>query len=231
MKSDARTRARLLEAAFRLFGERGLRDVTVRAICQEAGANLAAVNYHFGDKLGLYREVLHTAIAAMRETTDLAREAGRGRPPEEQLRVFVRLFLERILGPGADAVHRLVQREVNQPTPALDAIVEQAVRPRVEYLSGVIAALIGCDPKDERVLRCVASVQSQAVAYFPNPITARLGFMTKPTPAAIAAAADHVARFSIGGIRAVGGGARSAPRPGSARRTAGNGRRAGKRIG
>lgn len=204
MTSDTRTRARILESALRLFGERGLREVTVREICQDAGANLAAVNYHFGDKLGLYRETLQTAIDAMRETTELAREAGRGKAPEEQLRAFVTLFLARILGPGGERVHRLVQRELNEPTPALDAIVEQAVRPRVEYLSGVIAALIGCDPADERVLRCAASVQSQAVAYFPNPITAKLGFATKPTPASIARAADHVATFSIAGVRAVG---------------------------
>ena len=74
---------------------------------------------------------------------------------------------------------------MNDPTPALDALVEQGVRPRVEYLSGVIARIIGCDPRDERVLRCVASVQAQAVAYFPNPIAARLGFAFEPTPAQI----------------------------------------------
>jgi TetR/AcrR family transcriptional regulator, regulator of cefoperazone and chloramphenicol sensitivity len=204
VKADARTRARILEAAFRLFGERGLKQVTVRQICQEADANLAAVNYHFGDKLGLYREVLQQAIDAMRETTEVARTAGKGRPPEEQLRRFIGVFLERILGPGGNGVHRLIQREMNEPTPALDALVEQAVRPRIEYLSGVIAALIGCPPGDERVLRCVASVQSQAVAYFPNPITARLGFMKKPTRAHIERTADHIATFSIAGVRAVG---------------------------
>jgi AcrR family transcriptional regulator len=206
VKGDARTRARILETAFRLFGERGLKQVTVREICQEAEANVAAVNYHFGDKLGLYREVLQSAIDGMRDTTEIAREAGRGRPPAEQLRRFVEVFLQRILSPGSDRVHRLLQREMNDPTPALDALVEQAVRPRVEYLSGVIAALIGCDPRDERVLRCVASVQSQAVAYFPNPIAVRLGFVVKPTPAYIAKAADHIATFSIAGVRAVGGG-------------------------
>ena len=53
---------------------------------------------------------------------------------------------------------------MNDPTPALDALVEQGVRPRVEYLSGLIAEIIGCDPADQRVLRCVASVQAQTSA-------------------------------------------------------------------
>ena len=61
---------------------------------------MAAVNYHFGDKLGLYREVLQGAIDAMRETNDAAREAGTGQPPEEQLRRYIGVFLHRVLRPG-----------------------------------------------------------------------------------------------------------------------------------
>jgi len=55
------------------------------------------------------------------------------------------------------------------------------------------------------VLRCVASVQSQVVAYFPNPIAIRLGMRFDPTPAQIDAAARHIAAFSVAGVRAVGG--------------------------
>ena len=77
------------------------------------------------------------------------------------------------------------------------------MRPRIEYLSGVIAQILGCDPRDERVLRCVASIQSQLVAYLPNPIAARLGMRFDPTPAQIDEAAQHIADFSIAGVRAV----------------------------
>jgi AcrR family transcriptional regulator len=201
-KADAETRARLLATAQRLFGERGFKAVTVRDICAAAKANVAAVNYHFGDKLGLYREVLQTAVDAMRETTEAAREGGQGRSPEEQLRVFVHVFMHRALA-GGHAVHRLIAREMSDPTPALDVLVEQGLRPRIEYLSGVIAELIGCDARDTRVLRCVASVQSQVVAYFPNPIAARLGMRLDPTAGQIDAAARHIAAFSVAGVRAI----------------------------
>ena len=209
MKADAETRERVLQAAQRLFGERGLRHVTVREICAAAEANVAAVNYHFGDKLGLYREVLQTAIDGMRGTNEEAQRAGAGRPPEEQLRLYVGIFLRRLLRPENAAVHRLIQREINDPTPALDVLVEQGVRPRVLYLSGVIARILECDPRDPRVLRCVASVQAQSMSYLPNPIAARLGLVFRPTPAAIAAAAEHIATFSLAGMRAIGG--RGAP--------------------
>jgi AcrR family transcriptional regulator len=201
---DTETRDRLLKAAERLFADRGFKKVTVRDICRVARANVAAVNYHFGDKLGLYREVMQSAIDAMRATSDAARLAGDGQPPEEQLRRYIGIFVHRVLLPGADTVHKLVTREVNDPTPALDALVEQGVRPRVEYLSRLIAAMIDCDPADQRVLRCVASVQAQTLAYQPNPIAARLGFVNKPTTANLDEIAEHIAEFSIAGVHAVG---------------------------
>jgi AcrR family transcriptional regulator len=201
---DSETRERLLKAAERLFADRGFKKVTVRDICRAARANVAAVNYHFGDKLGLYREVMQVAIDGMRGTNDAAREAGDGQPPEEQLRRYIAIFVHRLLTPGNDTIHRLVNREMHDPTPALDALVELGVRPRVEYLSGLIAAIIGSEPGDQRVLRCVASVQSQTLAYMPNPISTRLGLANKPTQANLDQIADHIAEFSLAGVHAVG---------------------------
>jgi AcrR family transcriptional regulator len=203
---DRETRDRLLKAAERLFAQRGFKDVTVREICHEARANVAAVNYHFGDKLGLYRETMQIAIDAMRDATDAARRAGESLPPDEQLRAYVALFLRRLLTPGREWVHQLIHREVSDPTPALDDLVEQGMRPRLEYLSGVVADIIGCDPKDQRVMRCVLSVQSQSIIYArPNAVAERLGFKFQPTPAQIDEAAQHIADFSIAGIRAIAG--------------------------
>ena len=79
---DTETRDRLLKAAERLFADRGFKKVTVRDICRAARANVAAVNYHFGDKLGLYREVLQSAIDGMRgDQRRGARRRARGSRP------------------------------------------------------------------------------------------------------------------------------------------------------
>jgi len=51
--SSADTRQRLIEAAANLFANKGFEHVTVREICKASNANVAAVNYHFGDKAGL----------------------------------------------------------------------------------------------------------------------------------------------------------------------------------
>jgi AcrR family transcriptional regulator len=75
---DEETRERVRRAAAQLFADRGFKKVTVRDICRGARANVAAVNYHFGDKNGLYREVLQRAIDTLRATSDAARVAGDG---------------------------------------------------------------------------------------------------------------------------------------------------------
>lgn len=202
--TDLETRERLLGVAERLFADRGFKNVTVRDICASAHANVAAINYHFGDKMGLYREVLGLAIDQMRATTDAAREAGEGQTAEEKLRRFIIIFVHRVLSSGSDTVHRLITREVHDPTPAIDTIVEQAVRPRIEYLTRVLGDVMGCAPNDTRVMRCLASIQAQSIAYRYNPIAERLGFSLDPkTPEQIQEVAEHIADFSLAGVRAI----------------------------
>jgi AcrR family transcriptional regulator len=54
----------LLEVAGPIFADRGYQATTIREICAGAEANVAAINYHFGDKLGLYTEVLQQSMRA-----------------------------------------------------------------------------------------------------------------------------------------------------------------------
>ncbi len=201
---DLETRERLLDAAARLFADRGFRKVTVREICREARANVAAINYHFGDKLGLYREVLQSAIDTMRATTELGRAAGEGLAPEEKLRRFFEVFAKRVLeDPRRAWIHRLVRREISDPTPVLDAIVAEGVKPRLEYLGTVVGEMLGRPAESDEVRRCVASIHALWMLFIPNPISSRLGAAFRvgvdEGPQVIA----DVAEFSIGGIRAL----------------------------
>src|SRR5262245_42298811 len=99
---DIETHDRLLDAGAKLFSARGFKDVTVREICRAARANVAAVNYHYRDKVGLYREVLGRAIDTMRATTEAVREAGKDGTPDEKLRAYITVFLQRVAGKGSD---------------------------------------------------------------------------------------------------------------------------------
>jgi AcrR family transcriptional regulator len=204
LSTDQETRKRLLDTAARLFSMHGFKRVTVREICREAHANVAAVNYHFGDKLGLYTEVVQTAIDAMRGTSELSIRAAEGASAEERLRVFVRVFLRRIVGTGRDSwIHNLMSREMADPTPALDLVVEQAIKPRLAYVGGIVAELMGCEPGDRRVVPIVASIQGQCLMYAPNPIAERLIGHWPLTEEELESAARHIAEFSLAGIRAL----------------------------
>jgi AcrR family transcriptional regulator len=201
---DGETRARVLAVATRLFAARGFEKVTVREICREAGANLAAVNYHFGDKLGLYREVLRQAIEEMRSTTEAARLGGAGGTAEQKLRAYIRVFLERVVGHGRDSwIHQLMAHEMAAPTPALDLVIDQVIRPRMAYLGELVAEMLEAPVDDPRVLRSVLSVQSQFHALMMNPVARRMapGFIGDTST--VDAWAEHIASFSLSGIRSL----------------------------
>ena len=103
MPSD-RTRASILDAAERLYAERGFSDVTLRDIVAAAGVNLAAVNYHFGSKDELIAELFVTrSIATNRERLNelkAAEAAGGGRAEiDAVLRALVGPPVRGCLGP------------------------------------------------------------------------------------------------------------------------------------
>ncbi len=86
---SAATRQALIKAATVLFAQNGYEGASVRAIVGRAGANQAAITYHFGGKEGLYMEVLKAAFAAFTRG-DRESEPLEELPPEEALRRFIR---------------------------------------------------------------------------------------------------------------------------------------------
>src|ERR671922_420589 len=97
------TRQRLLEAAGEVFAGRGFRAATVCDICQRAGANVAAVNYYFGDKEHLYAAVLRYTFRYAIQKYPPTLGLGAAATAEERLQAFIRSFLLRLLGKGLPA--------------------------------------------------------------------------------------------------------------------------------
>lgn len=200
---DRETHERLVEAARTLFAADGYHRVTVRQVCAAARANVAAINYHFGGKYGLYREVLDEAIAVMRDTSDGAMAAGAGGSAEQRLRAFIRVFLHRV-GESPDSwIRQLMAHEMANPTEALDDVVREVIAPRIAYLASLVAEILGVDVDDERVMRCVVSVQTQFQAAMANPVARRLVPGLTGDAESLDRLAQHIADFSIGGIRAM----------------------------
>ena len=158
------TKSRLLEGAGEEFAEKGFELARVRAICDRAGANLAAINYHFGDKEHLYVEVLREAH---RCGLDPREERFDPRlSPAERLRTFIHHFLDRVLAMNQpeDWQHRLMLREMLSPTPFSEVLVREMIRPRFELMRGLMREI--CPEADDRRLNAlVFSVIGQCLHY------------------------------------------------------------------
>ena len=116
MESAQEAKERIIDSAGPVFAEKGFRDTTVREICRLAKVNLAAVNYHFGDKQQMYVEVLRRAHESKLRVLPLPVWPA-GTSPETKLRDYILITLLRMLGHADQAWHsQLLMREVLNPT-------------------------------------------------------------------------------------------------------------------
>src|SRR5580658_5428449 len=89
------THTKLLDAAGQVFAESGFQAATVREICARAGVNIALVNYHFGDKLELYTEVLRHSVGTSGNGIINAAIASAA-PPEAAFRELTHAMMLRV---------------------------------------------------------------------------------------------------------------------------------------
>lgn len=196
------TREKLLDSAGPIFADRGYRATTIREICVAAGENVAAVNYHFGDKLGLYTEVVQQSlqaahIEAIRSALD------QNLPPDKILRAVIRARLRSICRRDLPDWHfRILAHELAQPTPALEQLINKVGRPIFNRLLDLIGRMIGLPPDDEKTRLCAISVMGQILAYvFAAPLLAGVWPGLKMTPQQVERIADHIGDFSLAYIQ------------------------------
>jgi AcrR family transcriptional regulator len=204
------TRDKLLEAAGRVFADRGYDKATVRDICRLAHANVAAVNYHFRDKQGLYGEVLGQMTRAS-QLERMKAALDQSAPPEEILRRVIKV---RVQGLGKkhlpDWHFRIVAREFAHPTPAMSRIFDKVSRPLYERMSEMVGRIIQYPPEHEKTRLCTNSVMGQIFLYvLACPMLTKLWPGLKMTPDQLDRIADHIADFSLAYLREI----RSARRP------------------
>ncbi len=140
------TRESLLDAAERLFAENGIAAASLRAITQRAGANLAAVNYHFGSKDGLVRAVFARRLKPVSEERLRLLEQC-DLQAEDAIEQVVCAFLKPALrmlrkGPGARDFARLMGRAFADPNDEVRSIVMGEFRESMERFLAVFRSLL-----------------------------------------------------------------------------------------
>jgi AcrR family transcriptional regulator len=194
------TKDRLIEAAGEEFASKGYESARIRTICDRAGANVAAVNYHFGDKEQLYVETVLHAHRCGLDTPDA--DAAMPAAPADQLRCFVHHFLNHVLAISypEDWRHRLMLREMLHPTSASDVLIREAIRPKFECLQGILRRF--CPDADERKLNALAfSVIGQCLYYrMGRPIAERLIGRDSFESLDLEFLTDHITTFCIAAL-------------------------------
>jgi TetR/AcrR family transcriptional regulator, regulator of cefoperazone and chloramphenicol sensitivity len=204
-EDTARTRGKLLAAASEIFAEKGFREATIAEISLKAGANIAAVNYHFGSKEALYSEAWRHAFAQSMEAHPPDGGVAADAPPQERLRGQVAALLHRISDPN-NREFRIIQREFSSPTGLLSEVMRAEIRPLQQRTEKLVRELLGPQVTEQEVQFCEVGIISQCV----NPVVVRSrrhpGEENQDGPLQIhdmEAYARHVVSFSLAGITAV----------------------------
>lgn len=197
------TRLRLIEAASEIFIEQGYQAAKIRDIVTRARANLAAINYYFGGKEGLYAAVIqHHADLAIADFTQLA-AAVQKRPPEARLKEYIQVFLKRLLNDNVQSrMSKLIARESIEPTAAFGVVMEKFIFPGHTTLSDIIRTIVGKEVGEETIRRSSMSVIGQCL-YYQNArrVVQQIDPDFRYSPEDIERLADHIAGFSLGGLR------------------------------
>jgi AcrR family transcriptional regulator len=160
-EAGMRTRARLMGAALDLLAERGEDGLTLRELTDLAGANVAAVSYHFGSLKSLCDAAVEHALERY---LDAQQEAVSAVGPESTLEAlataFARPMISALAGGGSDlAVMRIVARAGIDPPEGWDRLTARFDRIRADVLRVLKANLP--DVKDQELIfrtRCAAGL-------------------------------------------------------------------------
>lgn len=212
------TREKLLLAALELFGQYGFEGVSTRQLAEQAGVNLQAINYYFGNKRGLYNAVadylverLRTRIGERRAVVlDRFAEAQSGDRPIDaaEARSILVMLAETMLtlfaGDESAVWVRYMVREQAEPTEAYDRIYSGFLQPVLAAARHLVGILINEDPASERVGLRTLSLVGSLVVYRVGRATVLRELGWASVGSQETAAIRSIARDLVDGIRPVG---------------------------
>lgn len=159
----AEARERLLGVALRLFVEKGFARTSTRDIAQDAGVNLSAIKYYFGDKAGLYRAAFSEPIGC--EYTEMPDM--RGMTLRQTIEVFYTGFFEPLKqGDLVQLCIRLHYREMLEPTGMWVEEIETNIKPAHAALADALVHHLGAEKVDDDIHRLAFSIAGLAIQLF-----------------------------------------------------------------
>lgn len=139
------TRAKILKAAHDCFSKSGYNGTSIREIVVRAGTNIASVNYHFGGKEALYKEIVETAFEWIFSRQQLPVDEHKTGDFDHYIRAFVR---QKILDSHQGIPNpppRLMGWEIVDPKLDVRSLLDQRMEEAEENLVLLLSPLFGED--------------------------------------------------------------------------------------
>ena len=201
------TKERILDTAEILFAQKGYQAVSVRQITSAAECNLAAVNYHFGNKENLYLEVFRSRwvprAQCLQEGFRKYLASQESLSESAVVRALAKAFVDGPLSDDERLRHsQLMTREMTQPTKAFEHVAEQVIQPFfrevLERLSSVSSDKVG----EEEMLLNIFSIFAMVLHFnFARVAVSRLTGR-KYDPSFRAQLVEQITQFSLRGLGA-----------------------------
>jgi AcrR family transcriptional regulator len=162
---------------------------------------VASVNYHFGDKRGLYITCLRHAQSCSVEEMILPKWPEDFSPPDK-LRAFIHAMLESKLASARPGWHlELMLREMARPTDACREIVEDYIRPMAETLAGILQELRPGSTWDRQSWLIGFSIVSQVLFYYVHQPVVRILMGPEAFESLnVEVLTDHITRYCLAAI-------------------------------
>jgi AcrR family transcriptional regulator len=199
------TREKILNTAEALFAEKGYEGVSVRDITGRAGCNVAAVNYHFGSKKSLYREVFLVKMAERSKKVQSLfwKKIGNNSdtPPEKIIRSLSEAFLKSPFSEKERIIHhKLMAREAERPSEVFDEFHKEVLMPFFRSLFVMLEPHMPGTLKREQKILYLMSIFAQIIHF--NLARTMITKVTGQTydEKYIDELIEHIVRFSLKGI-------------------------------
>ena len=195
------TKARILDAAGNLIAQHGFAQTSNKAIAQAANVDLAAINYHFKGREGLYRAVLVEAHAHYIDEQFLIRLAESPIPPTQKLEVFFQTIIDRLVEKNLWYSNVFIRELFSPNSSLLDFMQNEGMR-KFQLIRQIISQASGLDENHPAVLPCVLNVIAPCMMLI-------ISNSNIPTPIAAISQMDtqylvrHLTTFSMAGLQAI----------------------------
>jgi AcrR family transcriptional regulator len=202
------TKDQLFLAAVKVFAQKGYRGATVREICSLAGAaNINSINYYFGGKERLYKSILENIFSEYQKRKDRQKKIKKRKGmPKKRLKDFIYTYCDMLYNNGdiAADLSGIFIAEMARPSSYLDEMAKRYMVPQAEELTGIIRDILGKKTSLNIIRDCGVSIIG-AIGYygFTWPLLSRIYSDLPSMQSYHTHLADHVFRFSMGGLKVV----------------------------